>query len=87
MPSHKSAIKRARQNIKRNERNTPVRSAVRTAIKKVHSAITAGEKDKAGVALKSAISALDGSVTKGVHHAKNAARRVSRLTRQVDGMS
>jgi len=87
MPSHKSAIKRTRQNKKRNERNSSVRSAARTAIKKVRSAITAGEKDTATVALKSAVSALDGSVTKGVHHAKNAARRVSRLTRQVDGMS
>ncbi len=87
MPNHKSAIKRTRQNIKRNQRNTSVRSAVRTTIKKVRAAVTAGEKDKASAALKSAVSALDGSVTKGVHHAKNAARRVSRLTRQVDGMS
>lgn len=87
MPNHKSAIKRTRQNIKRNVRNTSVRSAVRTTVKKVRVAITAGEKDKASIALKSAVSALDGSVTKGVHHAKNAARRVSRLTRQVDGMS
>ncbi len=87
MPNHKSAIKRSRQNIKRNERNSSVRSAVRTTVKKVRAAITTGNKDKASVALKSAVSALDGSVTKGVHHTKNASRRVSRLTRQVDGMS
>lgn len=76
-----------RQNIKRNVRNSSIRSEVRTTIKKVRAAITTGEKEKATVALKSAVSALDGSVTKGVHHAKNASRRVSRLTQQVDGMS
>ena len=36
---HASAQKRARQNVQRNERNTMLRSALRTAVKKVVVAI------------------------------------------------
>ncbi len=87
MPNHKSAYKRARQNIKRRSRNMAIRSTVRTTVKKVRAAIGAGNKEAALNALKSAVASLDCSVSKGVHHFNNASRRVSRLARQVNRMS
>ncbi len=87
MPNHKSAVKRARQNIKRRSRNLAIRSMVRTAVKKVRASVEAGDKEAALNALKSAAASLDCSVSKGVHHFNNASRRVSRLARRVNRMS
>jgi len=87
VPNHKSAIKRVRQNKKRNARNTVIRSVARTEVKNVLAAIASGNKEEAEKALKSATSVFDSSVTKGVHHRNNASRRVSRLARRVNKMS
>jgi len=84
VPNHKSAIKRTRQNDKRRIRNNEIRSAARTAVKKVRAAIEAQDKDTAQKLFVEVSSLLDGSVSKGVHHAKNAARRVSRLALQIN---
>jgi len=86
VPNHKSAIKRTRQNKKRRTRNAAIRTEARTAVKKVRSAVSAGNKDEAKKLLLQATILLDGSVTKGIHHANNAARRVSRLTQAVNKM-
>ena len=84
MPNHKSAIKRVRQNKRRNERNTHVRADARTTVKKVRDAILAGDKEKASALLILATSALHSASTKGVLHANNASRRISRLAKQVN---
>jgi small subunit ribosomal protein S20 len=84
VPNHKSAIKRARQNKKRNVRNKQIRSTGRTEIKKARLAIDAGDKDKAAAALKEVTAYLHSSVSKGVVHKNNAARRISRLAKQVN---
>ncbi len=87
MANHKSAIKRMRQNKKRRIRNGALRSEARSAVKKVRLALESGKKEEAQAALKSAVSILDKTASKGVHHKKNASRRVSRLARQVAAMS
>lgn len=87
MPNHKSAIKRTRQNITRNERNTMVKSAARTAVKKARQAISAGNKDEAAKAVQEAQRVLMSSATKGVLHEKNASRRVSRLAQQLNKLA
>ncbi|MBI4827826.1 MAG: 30S ribosomal protein S20 [Nitrospinae bacterium] len=86
MANHKSADKRARQNKRRQERNMAIRSACRTAVKKARAAIESGDKAKAAESLLEATKTLDGSVTRGISHRKNASRRVSRLAHQVNLM-
>ncbi len=84
MPNHKSADKRARQNVKRKLRNMAIRSTVRTVVKKARETISEGKKDEAQTALKEASKALLSSVTKGVLHKNSAARKQSRLALQVN---
>jgi small subunit ribosomal protein S20 len=81
--THASAEKRNRQNIKRRERNRAIRATIRTSVKKVISLNSAGEKDAADAEFKKATTLLDRAVTNGVLHKNNAARRISRLQKQV----
>jgi small subunit ribosomal protein S20 len=81
---HKSAIKRIKQNAKRNARNRHVSSTLKTHIKRVREAVASKNKEAATAALKAAIPVIDVSATKGVIHSSNASRNVSRLTRLVN---
>lgn len=84
MAHHKSAIKRIKQNAKRNARNRHVSSTLKTHIKRVREAVAAKDKEAAAAALKAAIPVIDVSASKGVIHSSNASRNVSRLTRLVN---
>ena len=84
MPNHKSAEKRVRQNEKRRNINRGHKTKVRTYIKKVRTALAAGEKQQLEAILPEAISVIDKSVQKGVLHANAAARYKSRLTAQAN---
>jgi small subunit ribosomal protein S20 len=77
----KSAIKQARQNVKRRDHNRIYRSSPRTHVKKVRRLIESAELDQAQTELTAAISALDKAAQKGVIHKNNAARRKSRLAK------
>lgn len=81
MANHKSAKKRARQALKRRERNRGDRSEIRTAIKTVRTAIDAGDGETASGALRQAESLLRRGTSKGLIHWKTASRRISRLTK------
>ena len=83
MANHKSALKRIRQNEKRNLRNRSARSEIRTTIKSALSAAESGDKEKAETFSKKASKLLDKSVVHGLHHRNNASRRISRLTQRV----
>lgn len=80
MVIHKSALKRARQNIKRNARNRAHRTVLRTAIKKHRALLEAKDFEAAVAGLPLLYRAIDRSVTKGVLHKRTAARYKSRLT-------
>jgi small subunit ribosomal protein S20 len=80
MPNSPSAKKRLRQNFKRRTHNRSVKSAVRTQIKKLRSAIDAGELDKAQEQLRLAQKKLDQASSANVIHPNQAARFKSRLT-------
>lgn len=80
MANHKSAIKRIRQNQKRYLRNRYWRSSLRTAVKRVRTAIAGGELETAQTQLRSAVRVIDRVASKGVIHKRQASRRVSRLT-------
>jgi len=81
---HKSAIKRIKQNAKRNARNRHVSTTLKTHIKRVREAVASKDKEAATAALKAAIPVIDATASKGVIHSSNAARNVSRLTRLVN---
>lgn len=84
MAHHKSALKRIKQNKKKYLRNKHIRSTLRTFIKRVREAVEAKNADQAQQALLAAIPVIDKAASKGVIHASNASRNVSRLTKLVN---
>jgi small subunit ribosomal protein S20 len=86
MPNNKSAEKRMRQEQKRRAHNRSVKSIVKTQVTKARQAITVtsvGAED-AEAAVRAAVSELDRAAKKGVIHKNNAARRKSRLMKQLN---
>jgi len=83
----KSAIKRNRQNEKRRLHNRIYRGSARTQIKNARLAIAEGDQEKATAEVKAAIRKLDVAASKGIIHKNNAARRKSRLMKQLKSMS
>ncbi len=83
----KSAKKRILVNRTKADRNKAIKSGVKTAIKKVEAAVATNDKEAANTALVAAISTIDKAATKGVYHKNNAARKVSRLTKAVNGIA
>jgi small subunit ribosomal protein S20 len=83
----KSAKKRILVTETKAARNKAIRSEVKTSIKKVEAAVAAGDKAVAEAALKNAISVISSASSKGVYHKNNAARKVSRLTKLVNGVA
>lgn len=86
MATHKSALKRQKQDEKRRLRNVHVRSTLKTVIKKVTSAVNGQDIEKAKTALAEAIPAIDKAKSKGVIHRNTASRKVSRLTKLVNSL-
>ena len=83
MANHKSAIKRIRQNEKRRLYNRVYRSRARTLVKKARTSIQSGNTSEAAEATRRAIRDLDMAASRGVIHPNNAARRKSRLMKQL----
>ena len=86
MANIKSAKKRILTSAKKAEANKAVKTGVKTAVKKVRTAVEAGEKAAAAEALTAATSAIDKAEHKGVFHKNTASRRVSRLASAVNKM-
>ena len=87
MANIKSAKKRILTTETRTARNKAIRSKVKTSIKKVEAAISAGDKAAAQACLVAATSEIDKACTKGVYHKNNASRKISRLSKAVSGMA
>jgi small subunit ribosomal protein S20 len=83
MPNHKSALKRMRQSEKRRVYNRTYRNRARTYIKKARAALKAGNASVAETDVREAIRDLDKAASRGVIHPRNAARRKSRLMKQL----
>jgi len=83
MANTKSAKKAARKIARRTEVNKARRSQMRTFLRKVEEAITAGNRDAAVAALKQAEPLIMRAAQKGVVHKHTASRKVSRLTQRV----
>ena len=83
----KSAKKRIEVAAIRTAKNKSIRSEVKTATMKVEAAVVANDKAVAVEALKSATSVIESAASKGVYHKNNAARKVSRLAKLVNGIA
>ena len=80
MANSAQARKRARQSVARNKHNSSLRSMLRTAIKRVRTAIEAGDKTAANTVLQKATGIIDRIADKNIIHKNKAARHKSRLT-------
>jgi small subunit ribosomal protein S20 len=85
--NHKSAVKRHKQSLVRNERNRANRTRVKNAVKAVQEQVVAQDKEQALQQLRLASSVLDKSAGKGAIHWKKAARKISRMQRAVNAIS
>jgi small subunit ribosomal protein S20 len=83
----KSAIKRARQNVKLRQHNASARSMFRTYIKNVLKAVEAGDVEVARSAYAKAQPIIDKAASKGLVHKNKASRIKSRLIARVKAMS
>ena len=81
MANIKSQKKRILTNAKRQERNKAVRAEVKTRVK---AATTAAGTDDSAEALRLAVKRIDKAAQKGVMHKNAAARKKSRLMKQIN---
>ena len=87
MANIKSAIKRAKQNVKRRAHNASARSMYRTYIKNVLKAVETGNHEEARAAFKKAQPVIDKATTKGLIHKNKAARVKSRLNAKIKALA
>lgn len=87
MANTAQARKRARQSIKQNMHNASLRSELRTAVKKVQKAISAGDKAAAQKVYQESTSIIDRIADKKIIHKNKAARHKSRLAAQVKALA
>ena len=86
MANTKSAKKATRVASRRNEINTNRMSRLRSSVRKVEEALTAGDRAAAQAALNAAQPELMRGAQKGVLHRNAASRKVSRLTKRVNAL-
>ena len=87
MANTSSAKKAVRVQGRKTAVNKARRTMVRSHLRKVEDAITAGNKDDAQTAVKAAEPAMMRAVSKGVYHKNTASRKISRLNKRVKAMS
>ncbi len=87
MANIKSAIKRARQNVKLRRHNASARSMYRTYVKNVLKAVETGIKGDATAAFARAQPIIDKASNKGLIHKNKAARIKSRLIARIKAMA
>ncbi len=87
MANTAQARKRARQADKQRAHNAAQRSELRTAIKKVKKAISAGDKSAAQNVFQESISAIDRIADKKIIHKNKAARHKSRLSAAIKALA
>ena len=83
MSGNKSAEKRERGAVKRRAANRSVKTEIKTTLTRARKAVVGGGGE-AAPAVRDATSMLDRAAKKGVIHPNNAARRKSRLTKQLN---
>ncbi len=87
MANTKSAKKMVRKIERRTEVNKARRTRMRSEVRKVEEAISAGDQDAAKTALRAAEPVLMRTAQQGVLHKNAAARKVSRLSARIRAIS
>ncbi|MBV8049018.1 MAG: 30S ribosomal protein S20 [Paludibacterium sp.] len=87
MANSAQARKRARQALMQRAHNASLRTAFRTAVKKVIKAIEGGDKAAAREVFQASVKVIDRIADKGVFHKNKAARHKSRLSAQIKAMA
>ena len=83
MANHASARTRIRRNARRADINGARRGRIRTFIKRIEMALSAGDAKKADEAFKEAQPEIQRGVAKGILHKNTAARKLSRLSSRI----
>lgn len=83
MAHSKQAKKRIRSNEKHRVHNKGMASAMRTEMKRVLTAVAAGDKDAAQAALPLAMRKIDKAAKNNLLHDNNAGRKKSMLMRAI----
>ena len=78
---HKSAQKRARQTVKRTERNKKYKAILKGSVKRV---TDASDKAVAETELKKTVALLDRASVKGIIHKNKAANQKTKLSKHVN---
>ena len=86
MPNIKSSERSVKTDAERRAKNFSIKSAVKTATRKVLDTIDAGKVDEAKPLLTKATSAIDKAAAKGVIHKNAAARKKSRLAKKANNI-
>jgi small subunit ribosomal protein S20 len=84
LATHKSAIKRNRQNAKRQLINQMRRTRVKSLTKEVFAAVEAGDREAAQNALGKAVPVIQRAASRGTFHRNTASRKISRLSKRVN---
>ncbi len=80
MANKRQSAKRARQSVKKQERNVAVKSATKTAVKRAIEAVQTKDMGKAKEAYLAAVRALSKAASKGTIPKTRASRKIGRLT-------
>jgi small subunit ribosomal protein S20 len=86
MANHFSALKRARQTVKRSARNRANTSRLRTVLRELRESLAKGDKQVAEQVYRQTVSALDKAIQKGVLHENTASRYKSRLSARLNAL-
>lgn len=87
MANHKSALKRARQNVNRHMRNKSKKTRIKNITKSVQLAVEEKSQETASSKLEEAKSYINKAAKKKVIHKNTAARKISRLSRLVNAIT
>ena len=87
MANSAQARKRARQAEVTRQHNASLKSALRTAVKKVRKAITAGDKAAATSQLKASQAVIDRITDKKIVHKNTTSRTKSRLAQAIKALA
>ena len=87
MANTKQSAKRARKSVDQRTKNVSLRTALRTAIKKVQVALGTGDAAQASAALNTNAATIDRAASRGIIHKNKAARQKSRLAKKVKALS
>ncbi|GJM15361.1 MAG: 30S ribosomal protein S20 [Thermodesulfobacteriota bacterium] len=83
----KSGIKRHRQSLKKRERNTVIKSDLKTQLKKFEEVLESKDANSAQQVLRDTEAKLRKAASKGAIKKETASRKVSRISKRVAALS